>query len=377
MNICYISYVYPNPEDPALGNFIEEQLIELAKNHKVYLITRGKKEWDYPRDEVIEGVHINRIISKNSFIFNLKCFFKIIELNNKVSLDILNTHFVGYLTVISGLASKIIGKPFFVTAYGLGLDTNSASLFRKFIIILSYKFAKKIINISNYTKMLSEHYSPKEKQVVITPGITELKLKVAMDSKKFRKKLGLGSGVLVLSVGSLIPRKGYDISISVISDIVKKYPDLVYVIIGYGPEEHNLNKMVKDLNLMKNVIFVKFASNEELANYYNASDIFILMNKTEGEGVQGFGMVYVEANAMGKPVIAGSGGGIHDAIIDGKTGFVVDPENKDLIKEKLLLLIEDKSLRKKMGDYGKRYALKTHLWKYKISQLVELYSKFA
>ena len=72
MNICHISYIYPNPENPVLGSFVQEQLAELAKSHKVYLITRGKREWNSPVEETAGGVCIYRIMSKNSFVFNLK-----------------------------------------------------------------------------------------------------------------------------------------------------------------------------------------------------------------------------------------------------------------------------------------------------------------
>ena len=84
-----------------------------------------------------------------------------------------------------------------------------------------------------------------------------------------------------------------------------------------------------------------------------------------------------EAGALGKPVIGGKGGGTSDAVVDGKAGFLIDPANTELIKKKLLLLIKDKKLRKKMGTYAKDYARKNHLWKYKISQLTKLYSEFS
>ncbi|MCH8004178.1 MAG: glycosyltransferase family 4 protein [Nanoarchaeota archaeon] len=375
MNICCISYIYPNPEKSILGSFVERQLTELAKHHNVHVITRGKSKWR--KNEIVHGVSIHRVISGNPILFPLKCFVKIVRLNKKFHFDIIHSHFTGFLTIVCGITSKIIRKPFFVTAYGLGLDPSYASFFRRISIKLSFKLAKKIINISRFTKNLSEQYTPKAKNVIITYGVDLSRLKVTINAKKFREKYKLGKGIILLSVANLTRRKGIDIIISVLLDIVKKYPDLKYIIIGKGEEENELKEMVKNLNLTKNVIFWHtLVPDESLANFYNASDIFILMSRTIGQAVEGFGIVYVEAGALGKPVIGGKSGGTSDAVIDGKTGFLINPSNTELIKNKLLLLIEDKNLRKKMGMYAKKYIRKNHLQKYEVSRLIKLYSEF-
>ncbi|MDP7244812.1 MAG: glycosyltransferase family 4 protein [Flavobacteriales bacterium] len=376
MNLCYISYIYPNPEKPILGSFVEEQLAELSKNHNVHIITKGKSCWKCPEEEIVKGIHVHRLIAENPFVFNLQCFIKIISLNNKFSFDVIHSHFLGFLTVICGLTSKIIRKPFFVTAYGLGLDPTTASFLRKLSIKLSFKFAKKVINISHYTKSLSEYYAPKKKQVIITPGITLSKLKVTSNAKSFRKKWNLGNNIIILSVANLVWRKGIDIIMSVLPDIIKHHPHLKYVIIGKGQEKSNLKRLVKKYKLTKNVIFVGWVSDENLANFYNVSDIFVLMSRTKGAAVEGFGIVYAEAGAFGKPVIGGKSGGTSDVVIDGKTGFLIEPENKRLLKEKLLLLVENKNLRRQIGTHAKKYIYETHLWKYKVSQIIKLYSKF-
>jgi phosphatidylinositol alpha-1,6-mannosyltransferase len=375
MNILVISYIYPNPEKPILGSFVERQLAELAKHHNVHVITRGKSEW--PKNETVQGVFVHRIVSDSPLLFQLKYFVKIIKLNKKFHFDVLHSHFTGLLTVVCGIASKVIRKPFFVTAYGLGLDPFTASFFRKVSIKLSFKLAKKIINISKYTKDLSEHYAPKKKNIVITYGIIPSRLKATVNTKKFREKNKLGKGIVLLSVANLTRRKGIDIIISVLPDIVKKYPDLKYILVGKGEEEKELKGLVRRLNLTKNVIFwPTWVPDKDLANFYNVSDIFILMSRGEGQAVEGFGIVYVEASALGKPVIGGKSGGTSDSVVDGKTGFLIDPENTELIKSKLFLLIKNKGLRKKIGTYAKKYVRENHLQKNKTSQLVKLYSKF-
>ena len=376
MKICAVSYLFPNPDKPILGSYVKEQLEELAKNHEVNIITIGKPHWKVPKEEFIDKIHIHRIIA-NKFYFPIKCFLKLIELDKKYSFDVLHAHFTGYLTLMAGLAAKIRKKPFFITTYGLSLDPKAVSFFKRITIRWCFKLAKKIISISHYTKSLSENYAPKEKHIVITPGITLSRLRVTTSEKKFRKKNKLENRILLLSVGGLVWRKGHDTIISVLPSIVKKYPSLNYIIIGKGAEEKNLKNQVKDLSLEKNVIFwPRWSSDEELANFYNAIDIFVLMSRTRGVAVEGFGIVYVEANALGKPVIGGKGGGTIDAVANGKSGFLINPDDKEELKNKLILLIKNKKLRQKMGKYGREYTRKNHLWKYKVEQILKVYNEF-
>lgn len=377
MKICAVSYIYPNPDKPILGSFVHEQLVEFAKNNEVHIITRKEPHWKIPDEEVIDEVHVHRVDASSDFLLPLKFFFKLISLNKKRDFDVIHVHFTGFLTMFCGFASVLLKKPFFITTYGISLDPKSVSFFKRIVIRLSFLMARRVISISKYTKKLCENYAPKRKHALITPGITLSKLKPTISGKDFRKKHKLGNGPLLLSIGGLVWRKGFDVTISALPNIVAKYPNLKLVIIGRGTEEKKLKRLTKDLKLQKNVIFwPTWVSEQDLANFYNACDIFILMNITEGVAVQGFGIVYVEANAMGKPIIGGEGGGIRDAVIDNKTGFVIDSKDKKLIEQRLLQLIESKKLRNRMGKAGKKYALRTHLWENKIEQMMELYSKY-
>tara|TARA_Y100000310_G_C20683003_1_gene817151 strand:- start:2281 stop:3420 length:1140 start_codon:yes stop_codon:yes gene_type:complete len=377
MKICAISYIFPNPDQPVLGSYILEQLKELSKDNDVHIITIKKPHWNVPIFEKKHGITIHRIITKNNKLLPIKCFIKILKLNKKYNFDLLHAHFTGYLTLFSSFASLIIDRPFFITAYGLSLDINSVSFLKKYVIKLTYMISKRIINISSYTKSLSDKYISNNKNVIITPGISPSRLNVTIDAEEFRMKNNLGDGILLMSVGGVVWRKGHDIVISILPDIVKKYPNLKYIIIGKGSQVQPLKNMVSNLNLKKNVIFwPTWPSNEELANFYNAIDIFILMSRTKGEAVEGFGIVYVEANYLGKPVIGGLGGGTSEAIENGKCGYLLDPNDKLIIKNKLISLIENKDLRLKMGEYGKQFSRKNHIWKIKTDQIQDLYKQF-
>jgi phosphatidylinositol alpha-1,6-mannosyltransferase len=98
-----------------------------------------------------------------------------------------------------------------------------------------------------------------------------------------------------------------------------------------------------------------------LSAYYSSSHIFCLTPITLKDSVEGFGFVYLEASAYGLPIIATRVGGVEDAVLDGKTGLLSNPENSDELAQNLLKLIESKKLRKEMGMQGKKWSAQ-HDW---------------
>jgi phosphatidylinositol alpha-1,6-mannosyltransferase len=157
---------------------------------------------------------------------------------------------------------------------------------------------------------------------------------------------------------------------------MKEEPNIVYFIIGQGPEKEKLISLANKLNLKDKVAFIDYVSDADLANYFNICDIFLLMSKTieEKSAIEGFGNVYLEASFMGKPVIGGKSGGTSDAVVDGKTGFLIEPDDAEELKKKIILLLKNKTLREKMGRYGRKRVLNGFLWKHNVEKLVKVYS---
>jgi phosphatidylinositol alpha-1,6-mannosyltransferase len=141
--------------------------------------------------------------------------------------------------------------------------------------------------------------------------------------------------------------------------IKEKFPQVVYVVIGDGDFKKEYERMADSMGLKDSVIFAGGVSDEELSAYYSICDVFVMPSRVEenerGIFSEGFGLVFLEANYFGKPVIGGEGG-CRDAVIDGKTGFIVNPKSPEDIAEKVLLLLRNDEMRKKMGEEGKKWA---------------------
>lgn len=373
MNILIVSYIYPNKNDLRLGLFVHEQAKELVRQgHKVFVLASSP---DLDEKEIFENVIVYRLRTPNflkGIFFNFKAFYYIIKLRNKI--DIIHLHFVGINSIISWIASKLIRVPLVATVHGI--DICPKNPLHNILIRLYLLFPKRIMAVSRFIYELAALNTDKKKLIIVNNGVDLRKLKVTKKKDILKKELGLENKKILLSVGCLANRKGIDIIIKDLPDVIKSVPNLVYLVIGKGDEESNLKNLVKSLNLQDNVKFLGYVSNKEIGNYFNLCDIFVLMSNTikEKGGIEGFGIVYIEASAMGKPVIGGKSGGTGDAIFDNVTGFRVMPNNHGDLKKKLVLLLKNHKLRNKMGIEGKKRVLKNFLWKHNVEKTLKVYN---
>lgn len=160
---------------------------------------------------------------------------------------------------------------------------------------------------------------------------------------------------VILTVARLVAAKGQDIVIRSLNILKEKHPDAVYIIVGEGIERSALEKLVKDLQLQDRVIFAGYVNDEELEAYYGVCDLFVMAGRWTPNFVEGFGLVYIEAGIRGKAVIGTHVGGIPEAIMDNKTGFVIEPENPKALADKILLLLNNDILRNQMGNFARNH----------------------
>jgi len=237
---------------------------------------------------------------------------------------------------------------------------------KKWFLRWAYKRADKIICISSFTEKQILKRINLHNTVVINHGVDYNKFQIDYREQNKEK--------IILSVGALKPRKGYHISIPAIAEVKKKYPDIKYYIVGGKPQKIYTD-LVKSLNLEKNVEFLQDLFDEELIKLYCKSNIFLLASITINDNdFEGFGLVYLEAGACGKPVIGAHGSGAEDAIIDGETGILVPQNDVQKTAEAILKLLDDPELAKKMGENGKKFAKKMD-WDNVIKKYIKTYEK--
>lgn len=180
---------------------------------------------------------------------------------------------------------------------------------------------------------------------------------------------------IVLSVARLAQHKGHDRLISALAALPE---DVHAVIVGVGPARPMLEELTISLGLARRVTFVGEVSDDELATYYSAADVFALLSReTSGQdaGVEGGGIALLEACAYGLPVVAGATGGIPETIHDGETGLLVDPEDHTKIVRGISRVLDDRVLAERLGDAARHYATGERSWNRFVERLEDVLAR--
>lgn len=276
------------------------------------------------------------------------------------------------------LLSRLLKIPYFVSAHGSEIldQENIANPLKNGIrknlgwlkrLVLAK--AEKVFAVSNYTKqILIKNENIKDNKIsVVFNGVDPLVYKLDGDNLRGRQTL--------LTVGRLEKYKGQKQVIEIMPAIVQKFPNAVYNIAGDGPEHDDLERTINELSLKKNVFLLGKVSADALIKLYQNCNVFVLYPQLTIDNYEGFGLVYLEANACGKPVIASNTGGIRDAVVDGETGFIVPQNDSRQLLEKILLLIGNEALAEKMGQNGRKRVVAEMNWSLAAQKMLDIMQK--
>jgi phosphatidylinositol alpha-1,6-mannosyltransferase len=209
--------------------------------------------------------------------------------------------------------------------------------------------------------------------VKIAPGIDTDHF-APVDATALKDQLGIGNKKVIVSVGRLVHRKGQDTLIEAMPEIVSSIPDAHLLMIGEGPYRAYLENRAKALDVQSSVTFIGRIQYADLPRYICTGDIFVMPSRSRLAGleVEGLGIVYLEASACGLPVIAGNSGGAPDAVLEGKTGLVVDGRSSREVAQAVIELLSDTARCKEMGANGRQWIIKEWRWDIWATRFAEL-----
>jgi phosphatidylinositol alpha-1,6-mannosyltransferase len=166
----------------------------------------------------------------------------------------------------------------------------------------------------------------------------------------------------VLTVGRLQKRKGHDMMIRALRAVREAVPGVLYVVLGDGDEAAALRLLAEREGAADDVQFLGEAGDDLLVDCYQQCDLFALPNRRVGGDIEGFGMVLLEAQACGKPVLAGASGGTAEAVNEPETGRVVRCDNPDTLAAAVIELLSDRDRLERMGEAARRWAVERFDW---------------
>ena len=220
--------------------------------------------------------------------------------------------------------------------------------------IAAMRRADGVVGVSRYTvgRIIGLGVAP-EKAHLIHNGVDHDRFHPGSVDTGLLARHGLSGKRVILTVARLDPRKGHETVLRAMPQILASVPDAAYLIVGDGPERRHLEELVQSLNLQEHVVFAGLADEAELPAYYRSCELFAQPNRRmPNDDTEGFGLVFVEASASGKPVVGGQAGGVPDAVVDGETGILVDGNSVPQTAAAILRVLSDDALRASMSING-------------------------
>ena len=307
-------------------------------------------------------------------LYDLISFLQLWWIIFMVKPDIVHTH-NSKAGILGRWAARVCGvKTVIHTLHGNVLIGRCMFIQKLYIFLerLTGYITDHLIVISRDLEKLSiEKYGYKKDKIsLIYSGIDAEKFMSEKDCGFLRKELDLpDNNIIVGCVGRLEDGKGHDVLINSTKKIYSIRKDIVFVCVGSGPLEMYLKKRVDMLGIKS--CFKFMGTRHDIEKITRGFDIAAVPSRYEG-----MGRVYLEAMASGKPVIGTRVGGIIDIIDDGKNGFLIPLENFDELAEKILLLADDKSLRERMGENGRRKINEDFTVQGMVKSLIGVYKQY-
>ena len=279
--------------------------------------------------------------------------------------------------LLAASIARWTGIPFLTFVHGeeLTLAASSRELRRLTRKVLGR--ADRVLANSRHTRtLLIEGWQiPDEKIVVMHPGVDTAHFLPAARSTEVRRRLEWGERRVILTVGALQQRKGQDMLIRALPAIRRRCPDVLYSIAGEGWERPALENLVAECGVADVVQFRGVPADAELVECYQQCDLFALPNRQVGWDFEGFGIVLLEAQSCGKPVIAGRSGGTAETMDPSNSGEIVSCDEPDLLAGIAGELLQDKERRERMGTVARQWVVEHFAWDVLSKRAADLFSR--
>jgi glycosyltransferase involved in cell wall biosynthesis len=303
--------------------------------------------------------------------YDPKALWKILRYLRQEKIDVLHIH-SPYPAVLGRLAGRLAGvKAIIYTEHNI---VEKYHFLTRLGNVLTYQLNDAIIAISDAVSGSIKKWPTARKRKVyrIYNGVDyDAIQKLVTDPKSIRQSLKIDERNMVVgTVAHIQPQKGYRYLIEAARLVLDKYPNVTFVIVGGEKVEggrKELEDLSTELGIRKNVIFT--GSRSDALQVMAGFDLFVLPSVWEG-----FGIVFLEAMALGKPVIGTNVGGIPEVVQDGVTGYLVEPRNPPQLADKMLQLLNDETTRRQMGIKGQQRVKELFDIKIQVSKIEQIYA---
>jgi phosphatidylinositol alpha-1,6-mannosyltransferase len=337
MKILLITMEYP-PDRGGVGNYYYNLVRNFGEEVKVDVLVNKSEIQNSKSETNSNNQNPKPKIIKKKFFYKLfwprwlKLFWQVRRLVKDKKYDYLWAGQVLPVGTVAYLINKFYKIPYFVSAHGMDVLMPQRSNKKKKLLREILSQAKFITANSNFTRdKIFELGVLKDKVKVIYPcgHVNQSVSNLPADKiNEVKSRLKLQNKKIILSVGRLVARKGFDLMIKAMPHLLEDYDNLVYLIIGDGPDKERLGGLIGENRLKGKVYLINDVSDDFLPLFYQLADVFVMPCRQAEADVEGFGIVFLEAAAFGTPAVAGNSGGVPEAVLDQRTGLLIDPRSQ-------------------------------------------------
>ena len=372
-NIVISTQCFP----PAIGG-IENLMKDLAnnlhkKNFNIFVFADGKNSLDeekYDKQLSYEIIRYRglKIIRKRRKGIDIKKFINFKKNINSIFCD-------SWKSAENLIKNKIVKtEKIFCLAHGNDILIKN-NLIKKKRIRKTLSESSCIIANSYFTKNKIINLGIKSNKIkVIYPGVDMLNFSSEENINYFKKYKNFKP--ILLTIARLEKRKNHKKIIYAVHDLIKEFQNLLYLIIGDGPEMKKISKLINKLNLKNNVKILGKVNERDKTFLFKISDLHVMPTILDKRSlsIEGFGISYIEAGLYGIPSISSGLGGTKESVINGKTGIICNPNNVSSVKDSIKKVLINKKMYKKMSVNSKNFS-KKFLWKNIIKNYLNLIKK--
>lgn len=255
------------------------------------------------------------------------------------------------------------GTPYVVLAHGFDYWLSTVPIAHTVMKRMTSR-ASRVAGCSEFISRRVRTAVPRGVPVsVLHPGADVERFRPDLPTEDIRERHGLGDRPLIVCVSRLVHRKGQDVLIRSMRAVQRRVPEAGLLIVGSGPYETKLRTLAERAPT-RSVTFVGEVSENDLPRYYAVGDVFAMPCRTRAAGleVEGWGNVFIEAAACGRPVVVGDSGGSREALVHGETGLLVDGSDVEGVADALATLLEDPAYALRLGKTGRARVEREHTW---------------
>ncbi|MFA6105088.1 MAG: glycosyltransferase family 4 protein [Patescibacteria group bacterium] len=302
----------------------------------------------------------------------LRMFFQIRKIVKKEKISELQIHHVLPCGYLGWIFLKLYKIPYSIFLHGSDVTIGTRTSWKKRMFTLVVRNASSVVANSHFLEnKIKQRIENLSNVKVLYPCPNDNFLKKVPEEQldALRDKLALRGKKVVITVSRMVDGKGFPHIIRLLSAVCREVPNVVWFFIGDGPKKQTIMDLVQRYYLQNVVRFLGAIPNEELPQYFQIADLFVLLCHQDEEAEESWGSVFLEAAASALPTVAGRVGGVDEAVEHLRTGLVVDVYQEKMVVSSIVSMLKNEAFAKELGRWGKDRVERDFRWETQISKL--------